>query len=218
MRWFKAPKTFFASHVMNAFNDGTKVVFDTPQAQGNSFPFFPDINDAPFDPIAGHPYLHRWVVDLASKGEAFQSVEKRTDMIGEFPRIDDRYAGRHYRHGWLLVMDPDKPFEAASARASGFRMNHIGHLDMLTGKQDAWYCGPQSIIQEPQFVPRSANAAEGDGYIMALVDNLVSNYSDLAIFDALKLAEGPLARVQLPFRLRSGLHGTWADASKLPKA
>jgi len=217
IRWFKAPKTIFASHVMNAFNDGTKICFDTPQAEGNCFPFFPDIHDAPFDPMAARPYLTRWVVDMDSKGDAFQSVEPLTSMIDEFPRIDERYAGQPYRHGWMLVMDPDKPFEGPGARASGFRMNQIGHIDLATGKSDAWYCGPQSIIQEPQFIPRSRSSAEGDGYIIALVDNVVTNYSDLAIFDALKLADGPIARAKLPFRVRSGLHGNWADESKLPR-
>jgi carotenoid cleavage dioxygenase-like enzyme len=217
MRWFKAPKTVFASHVMNAFNDGTKIYFDTPQAAGNCFPFFPDVNDAPFDAMAARPYLTRWVVDMGSKKDEFQSVDPLTTMIDEFPRIDERYTGQPYRHGWMLVMDPDKPFNGPGARASGFRMNTIGHIDLQTGKSDGWYCGPESIIQEPQFIPRSRNSAEGDGYIIALVDNVVTNYSDLAIFDALRLAEGPIASAKLPFRVRSGLHGNWADESKLSR-
>ncbi len=217
MRWFKAPKTVFASHVMNAFNDGSKIYFDIPQAEGNAFPFFPDINDAPFDPVAARPYLHRWCVDMSSNSDEFTSVEKLTDMIDEFPRIDERYATQAYRHGWMLVMDPDMAYEGPGARAAGFRMNKIGHIDMATGKQDFWYCGPQSMIQEPQFIPRSADAPEGDGYIIAVVDNCVTNYSDLVILDALHLEDGPMARIKIPFRLRSGLHGTWADASKLPR-
>ena len=217
LRWFKAPKTIFASHVMNAFQDGTKVCFDTPEAKGNCFPFFPDINDAPFDAVAARPYLTRWTVDMGSKSEGFESVKQLTTMIDEFPRIDDRYAGQPYRHGWMLVMDPEKPFDGPGARASGFRMNNIGHIDHATGKTDAWYCGSQSIIQEPQFIPRHKGAAEGDGYIIALVDNVVTNYSDLCVFDALRLPEGPIGRAKLPFRVRSGLHGTWADESKLPK-
>ena len=76
IRVFKAPKTVFASHVMNAYNEGTRIIFDIPQAEGNSFPFFPDINDAPFDPIAARPYLHRWVVDMASNSDEFESVER----------------------------------------------------------------------------------------------------------------------------------------------
>lgn len=216
MRWFKAPKTVFASHVMNAFNDGTRIYFDIPEAKGNCFPFFPDINDAPFDPSAARPYLTRWVVDFASKSDAFESVEPLTSLIDEFPRIDERYTGQAYRHGWMLVMDPQLPFEGPGARASGFRMNTLAHIDLATRRLNTWHCGPQSLIQEPQFIPRRADAPEGDGYIMALVDNVVTNYTDLVLLDALHLDCGPLARIKVPFRLRSGLHGNWCDAAKLP--
>jgi len=215
MRWFQAPKTVFASHVMNAFNDGTKIHFDTPVAQGNCFPFFPDLHGAPFDPAAAAPYLHRWTVDMASNSDTFEKVEQLTQMIDEFPRIDDRYATRAYRHGWMLVMDPAMPFEGSGGRASGFKMNRLGHIDLATGNQKSWWAGPQSIIQEPCFIPRAADAPEGDGYVIALVDNLVTNYSDLVVLDAQHVEDGPIGRAKLPFRLRSGLHGNWADASAL---
>jgi carotenoid cleavage dioxygenase len=115
----------------------------------------------------------------------------------------------------MLVMDPDKPMDFERGRASGFKMNKIGHIDHTTGKQDSWWCGAESIIQEPCFIPRKADSPEGDGYIVALVDNLITNYSDLVILDAQKMADGPIGRAKLPFRMRSGLHGNWADASKL---
>lgn len=218
IRWFKAPKNIFASHVMNAFQDGSKIYFDIPQANNNSFPFFPDIHGAPFDAEAGLPYLHRWVVDLDSTGEDFESVEKLSPMIDEFPRIDERYVSQPYRHGWMLVMDRDMPVDAGGARMSGFRMNKIGHIDHQTGRQDAWWAGPSSMIQEPCFIPRAPDAPEGDGYIVALVDDLSTNYSDLVILEATNLEDGPIARLKIPFRMRSGLHGNWADESKLTAA
>jgi carotenoid cleavage dioxygenase len=215
MRWFRAPKTVFASHVMNAYNEGTKIHFDTPVAENNAFPFFPDVHDIPFDPVAARPYLTRWTVDMTSNSDEFESVEKLTDMIGEFPRIDDRFATRKHHHGWMLVMDPSMPFEGPSGRASGFIMNRIAHIDFETGAQTSWWAGPQSIIQEPCFVPRNADAPEGDGYIIALVDNLVTNYSDLVILEAQNMGQGPIARAKLPIRIRSGLHGNWADEKLL---
>jgi carotenoid cleavage dioxygenase len=215
MRWFKAPTTVFCSHVMNAFNDGTKVYFDIPVAKNNMFPFFPDVHGAPFDPVAARSYLTRWTVDMASNSEEFESVERLTDLVGEFPRIDDRYAAHPHRHGWLLVTDPELPFEGPGGRASGLVMNKLGHINFATGAQTSWWAGPQSLIQEPCFIPRSKEAPEGDGYLVALIDNMVTNYSDLAIFDAQHIADGPIGRARLPFRLRSGLHGNWADEEKL---
>jgi len=215
MRWFRSP-TLFASHVMNAFNDGTRIHFDTPVAKNNMFPFFPDVHGAPFKPQEAMSFLTRWTIDMASKGDEFTSSEQLTTLFGEFPRIDDRYAAQPYRHGWLLVSDLQKPFEGPGGRASGLIMNTIAHVDVTTRKQSSWWAGAQSIAQETCFIPRSRGAAEGDGYLVALIDNLVTNYSDLAIFDAQRVAEGPIARAKLPFRLRPGLHGNWADRSQLP--
>lgn len=214
MKWFKSPN-LFCSHVMNAFNDGTKVYFDTPVAKNNMFPFFPDIHGKPYNREEGRSFMTRWTVDFNSKGEEFEKVEKLTDLMGEFPRIDDRYATQNHGHGWLLVMDSSLPFNGGGARASGLRINQLCHMNFRTGKQSTWFCGPDSLIQEPCFIPRSATAPEGDGYVVALIDNVMLNYSDLAIFDAQAIENGPIGRAKLPFRLRQGLHGNWADASTL---
>jgi carotenoid cleavage dioxygenase len=217
MRWFKAPN-LFASHVMNAFNDGTRIHFDTPVAKNNMFPFFPDIHGAPFNPVEAQSFLTRWTVDMSSNDDSFESQERLTDMFGEFPRIDDRYATQAHSHGWLLVSDRDKPYEGPGGRASGLVMSCIGHIDFATGRQTKWWAGPHSIIQEPCFIPRSADAPQGDGYLVALVDDVIANYSDLVILDARNIEAGPIGRAKLPFRMRSGLHGNWADASKLASA
>lgn len=214
MRWFKAPSVCFTGHVMNAFNDGSKVYFDLPIAPKNSFPFFPNVDGEPFDPMGALSYLTRWTVDLASNKDTFESVEKLTHQADEFPRIDDRYATAAYRHGWMLVFDVTKPYEGPGGAFMAVS-NSLSHIDLATGKEKTWWAGPQCGIQEPCFVPRSKHSGEGDGYVIALVDNHVTNYSDLAIFDAQRVDEGPIGRVKLPVRLRQGLHGNWADASQL---
>ena len=116
------------------------------------------------------------------------------------------------------MSDREKPFEGPGGRASGLVMNTIAHLDFGSGKQTVWWAGPQTIVQEPCFIPRSATAAEGDGYLVAVLDNMVTNYSDLALFDARRVAEGPFARAKLPFRLRPAIHGNWTDASRISGA
>jgi len=217
MRFFKAPNQF-CSHVMNAFNDGSKIYFDTPVAKNNMFPFFPDWHGAPFKREEAASFMTRWCVDFNSKGDQFESVEKLTDMIGEFPRIDDRYATQPHKYGWLLVTDRSLPFNGPGARASGLLINKLGFMDFTNGRQSHWFCGPDSLIQEPCFVPRTPDAPEGDGYIVALIDNIVLNYSELAIFDAMKIEDGPIGRAKLPFRLRQGLHGNWSDIRALNRA
>jgi carotenoid cleavage dioxygenase-like enzyme len=68
-------------------------------------------------------------------------------------------------------------------------------------------------VQEPQFVPRGADAAEGDGYLLLVINRLDRMHSELVILDSLDLRAGPLACLRMPMRLRAGLHGTWVDAA-----
>ncbi|WP_321396957.1 carotenoid oxygenase family protein [Emcibacter sp.] len=217
VRWFKGPN-LFASHVMNAYQEGAKIHFDTPEAKNNMFPFFPDIHGAPFNPLEAASYLTRWTVDMASNSEEFESRTRLTDMMGEFPRIDDRMTGLKYRYGWLLVIDTEKPVELKGGSAGGYVMNTLGLIDHETGKEQKWWCGPTSSLQEPCFVPRSKDAPEGDGWIVQVCNRLEEHRSDLLIFDALDIEKGPVATAKIPVRLRFGLHGNWADAEAIGDA
>lgn len=213
IRWFKGGNCFTA-HVMNAFQDGSKIHIDLPVAANNMMPFFPDINDKPFDPVAGATYLTRWTVDMNQNEEEYQSV-RLSEMIGEFPRFDDRLAGKPYRYGWMVVIDPSQPVEIKGGSAGGWVMNTLGMVDLKTGAEQKWWCGPVSSIQEPCFVPRSPDAAEGDGWIVMVCNRLEERGSDLLIFEATNIAKGPIATINIPVRLRFGLHGNWADAGSI---
>ena len=214
IRWFKRDNCF-ASHVMNAFQEGSKVHFDTPEARNNAFPFFPDVHGAPFDGPASAACLTRWTVDMASNSDAFESTKRLTNMVGEFPRMDDRFAGLPYRYGWLLVMDMAQPVELKGGSASGLIMNTLGFVDHETGNEQKWWCGPTSSLQEPCFIPRSKNAAEGDGWIVMICNRLEDHVSDLLLFDAVEIFKGPIATIHIPIRIRFGLHGNWADAADI---
>ncbi|RIV89598.1 lignostilbene alpha-beta-dioxygenase [Aurantiacibacter xanthus] len=214
MRWFKHEAGLCSCHVMNAFAEGTRVHLDTPASKIGSLPFFPDKDGAPFDPELAMTELVRITVDLASNEDVVESVTPLGKAPGEFPRIDDRMAGKDYTHGWMITYDLAKPYNGPPGPFAGV-INTLTHFNTRTGEEESWWCGPDGSLQEPCFVPRSADSAEGDGWLVALVDDHVRNYSDLCVFDACDVAKGPIARAKLPLRLRQGLHGNWADASKL---
>jgi carotenoid cleavage dioxygenase len=214
IRWFSAPNCF-ASHVMNAFNEGTKVHFDTPMAEGNMFPFFPDIEGAAFEPKKAASRVTRWTVDMLGNSDDIE-MNRLTELVGEFPRIDDRFAGKKYRHGFLLVQDNEKPVDLPGGRsASGMMMNTLAHIDHETGETDTYWVGPVSSLQEPAFIPRPGSTEEGDGYLVVIENRLAEMGSRLLLFDARKVSAGPIATMQIPFRIRQGLHGNWAPAEMI---
>lgn len=203
---FTAPNCF-ASHVMNAFNEGTKIHFDTPEAKNNMFPFFPDWHGAPYKPEEAQSHLTRWTVDMDSNSGEFEKRERLSEFVGEFPRIDDRYAMEPYRHGWMLGMGM-----GPGSRAS------LGHVDVSTGRVRSWQAGENRALQEPCFLPKSKDAPEGEGYIVQVQQHIDDGKSDLLLYDAQRVDEGPMATIHVPLRMRFGLHGNWVPGAELDTA
>ncbi len=206
IKTFTCPN-LFASHVMNAFNEGSKIYFDTPEAKNNMFPFFPDIHGAPYKPHEAASHLTRWTIDMDSNSGEFESRSRLCEFVGEFPRMDERYNTRPYSHGWMLGMG-----EGPGSRAS------LGHVNAATGQYKVWQAAPGRMLQEPCFIPRSKTAAEGEGYVVQIQPHLDDGQSDLLLFDAQHVDEGPMATIHIPFRMRFGLHGNWVGGEELAKA
>nr|WP_279628700.1 carotenoid oxygenase family protein [Caballeronia pedi] len=63
---------------------------------------------------------------------------------------------------------------------------------------------------EPVFVPRPAEAPEGDGWILAIVYAQEAR-SDLLMLNATNFSVGPIATAVMPHRLPKDVHGNWID-------
>ena len=90
--------------------------------------------------------------------------------------------------------------------------NCVGHIDHQTDDVDRYSFG-QGATSEAIFVPKSEGAAEGEGYLLSVVTSFETKNSSLYIFDALKLADGPLAIAHLSHRVPVGFHGAWRPGS-----
>jgi carotenoid cleavage dioxygenase-like enzyme len=199
IRWFRGPAAS-AGHMMNAFRDGSKVHLDLCLYEGNCFPFFPTPQGEHTSPVP--PFLTRLSFDLERNDDAFDK-RRLVDAPCEMPRTDDRYQGRPYRYGYMICYRSN---DGSSA---------TGRLDFETGKLDVWSPGPGDSVQECQFVPRTPDAPEGDGWLLLPVSRVSKNRSDLVILDAADIAAGPVATLRLPVKVRASFHGTWVPEATL---
>ena len=120
LRWFEAPMGY-VFHPMNAWEEGTKIhceVFEYPHA-----PLFPavDGSELPRAPAV----LVRWTIDTAGD-TAVVTRTQLDDLPGEFPRLDERFAGLAYRHGFFAGYQRHDEI-------AGF--DCLAHIDLKTGKQ-----------------------------------------------------------------------------------
>jgi hypothetical protein len=79
-----------------------------------------------------------------------------------------------------------------------------------------WAGGADQVVQEPIFVPRPGSKAEDDGWVLAMVFDAGAMRSWLAVFDAQRVPEGPVARIKLTHHVPLGLHGSFTHEQLLP--
>ena len=62
------------------------------------------------------------------------------------------------------------------------------------------------------FTPRPGGTAEGDGWLVATSLNLKARATELHVFDARRLADGPVASWRADVPLPVGFHGLFVPA------
>jgi carotenoid cleavage dioxygenase len=90
----------------------------------------------------------------------------------------------------------------------------VAQLDLASGRTPLFAAPEGDSLGEPVFAPRSAESAEGEGFLLTVQYIRDENRSDLLILDASDLENGPVARVHLSHRVPAGFHGSWVPASK----
>ncbi|WAT17539.1 carotenoid oxygenase family protein [Aurantiacibacter sp. MUD11] len=196
MRWFDIPGLVMG-HVMNAYSEGDKVIIDTPCSPGNCFSFFADKNGRFPTMPETITQITRITFDLSKPDAEAVTLEPVEGALGDMPKIDDRYAMSKYSIGYFALRD--------------FPQMGVGQILWDTGELRVHEL-QGAAAQEPVFVPKSADAPEGDGYILTVVDRFVEKRTDLLILDGNDVSRPPIATIKLPFAMPMAFHGCWVPA------
>jgi carotenoid cleavage dioxygenase-like enzyme len=92
-------------------------------------------------------------------------------------------------------------------------LSGVVHVDGKGSRLGQYLLPAGDTISEPVFVARGDDAADGDGWLLAVVWRASENRSDLAVFNATDVEAGPVALVQLGHRVPDGFHGNWVAAA-----
>jgi carotenoid cleavage dioxygenase-like enzyme len=194
-RWFAAP-TGMAWHVLNAFNDGAQITLDLCVQEAA---MFPSADGAPPDELGATQRLARWTWDWTRPTPV--AARLLDDLRCEYPRIDERRTGLRHRYAYVTCLGgpgSGDPFHRGLAR-----------FDLMTGERQVFSAGERCAVGEPVFVPAHSGAPEGEGFLLSCVFDELSGHSCLAIFDAERVADGPVARARLQHRVPMGFHAAW---------
>lgn len=201
LRWFQS-EACHVFHVMNAWEDGDALVAYVMQSE--RAPGFPDAEGQPGNPEAMAARLCRWTFDLAATDTGFRR-EYLDDLVAEFPRIDERYAGRRNRYGFYTCHATSRVRDDSES----VLYDSVARFDFNTGERRMYTVPNGDVVSEPVFVPRVSEAEEGDGWLLTVAWRGQEKRSDLLVLDATDLAAGPIAIARLPHRVPFGFHGNW---------
>lgn len=181
----------YVYHPMNAYDlpDG-RIVLDVVRHPSM---FRTDLRG----PNEGRPTLDRWTIDPAA-GTVHEA--RLSDHPLELPRVDERLVGRHARYGYAATFA-----DATGDVAFGPLMRY----DVRDDTSVLHDYGPGRASMEAVFVPRSADAAEDDGWVMSVVYDAADDKSQLVLLNGQDFAGEPACTIQLPNRVPYGFHGNW---------
>src|SRR5580698_9939230 len=119
VRWIEVDPVY-AFHPANAYEDGGYLHVDMMEYP--SAPLFPNPDGSRRSPVKAR--LVHWSIDLNDAARVVRTPV--SDLAGEFPRFDERFAGLPYRHCWQA---------ANVAMDEALLFDSLAHLDLKTGKQ-----------------------------------------------------------------------------------
>jgi carotenoid cleavage dioxygenase len=195
---------------MNAFTEGDLVHLDFGLAQVVPFPFIQKASGITVDPSKARSKYVRWTFDLSKPGDGF--TEKELGPPGDMPRIADKDQGRDYTIGYYQRFDPNLgPPNIVGPVGAGF--NTISRMNVKTGEIRNLPMKPNATVQEHVHIPSLKRGHEG--YLAFVVDLHDVQESEVWIIEAGNIEAGPIARIEMPLRLRCQVHGAWVAAGEV---
>jgi all-trans-8'-apo-beta-carotenal 15,15'-oxygenase len=187
-------EAFYQWHFTNAFTRGKQLVVD--YVRYPDFASFYEIGrfskGGGYDSL-GNSQAHRAVIDLDARTLRSEPVLARAC---EFPTVAPGREGREHTISYLALDE----------------LGGIGKLDAATGTLTEHLVHDTQRVTEPLFVPRPNATAEDDGWLLALSHDGPSNRAFLAVYDAARIPDGPIARAWFDHQVPITFHGTYAPA------
>jgi all-trans-8'-apo-beta-carotenal 15,15'-oxygenase len=197
VRRFRAG-AFLLEHVVNAFEDGGKLVVDCTyydHADGLE-KFIGGLTSGRVDaPLRSE--IRRLTIDPERDNLESETVLSRAV---ELPRVSPHVEARRHRHTYCV---------AFAARGGGAPFERLLKHDLETGRIDEYDPGDERYAGEGVFVARPDATAEDDGWLLTMVYDAGTDRSCLEVLDARCIGDGPVASCHFDHPIPFGFHGAW---------
>ena len=195
----------FMWHSVNAFEEGGEIVadfvgYENPDHFVGRDPVVSAVMAGRKGEYSFPGELRRYRIDPTGKAIRQECLDRGSY---EWPRVNDLHRCHRYRFGYLV-----------KCRDGEFFWSIVTRIDMRSGRAENYDFGAGVYCTEPVFVPipgfrYDPDADREPGWLLTEVYDSHIKKSHLAVFRADRLADGPLARIQLGHHVPFSYHGFW---------
>jgi len=197
-RWFETDPSF-VFHFGNAWEEGGRIRIDASQYPDASIMYnqMAKVMRGQWSPVK--PEAKTITLDL-KEGSA---KEESQGLNREFPVIDPRRSGQ--RHNFVLSV-------AMTDRSKGVHplSNAVARQDVETGKTQVFEFPETVTPEEHLFVPKRNSTRATKGWAVGTPLDFGRAETQINVFDAEHIDDGPVATARFPYSLPLGFHGKWA--------
>lgn len=187
-------------HLGNAFDDGMTTRLDACLTEEG------DVMQSVSAPMRGEIRLgnesRSFAAQIKLDYRSKQGSVTRLFGASEFPRVMPQVVAK--RHRKLALLSSSKPGDV--------NFDTVAIVDTDSGNADQYQFGSDWQVEEHILMPRKNARSETDGYLLGVAQHLTTKQTVLAVFDAAKVAAGPLALAHLAYRAPICFHGNFSAA------
>jgi all-trans-8'-apo-beta-carotenal 15,15'-oxygenase len=193
-QWFELPAGF-VFHIGNAWEDKDGVIRLDCMRADDAWHATTGLKEIMRGNFMTKEFAQLTLIEIDLK--ARRARQQVLPHSAEFPRIDPRHTGR--RHQQLF---------AALRLSPGSRPGYdaVMRHDIGRGGTDHYRYGPDVMVEEHLFVPRPGTTREADGWLVGTALDLARGRTLFSVFEAQRLADGPVAQAEMPRLMPFGLH------------
>jgi carotenoid cleavage dioxygenase-like enzyme len=193
----------YCLHMVNAFERDGRLVVDVVDYDKPLYPEYQVIPNLFSDTFRGRPM--RMTIDLEHQ-RVVERLEIGYANSPDFPAHDPELTGLPYDHFWMLGI-------SRSGEAGRKFFDQIVRIDWPTRSFEVFQAPPLHYFGgEPLFVPDRGR--EGAGAVICQLFDAEHNRSSFVVFDAFRLAAGPLATLHAPSPVPLLFHSSYAASAR----
>ncbi|SDJ41069.1 carotenoid cleavage dioxygenase [Frankineae bacterium MT45] len=204
-RWFEANPAYIY-HVVNSWEEGSEIVMVACRV---TKPTAVTDHGHPLAQLLAYmrpeAQLHEYRFNLATGATSERPLD---DVNTEFPAIHQGMTGRRARWSYNMRLKVDQTllFDA------------LMKYDVLTGSNEIHEFGAGNYGSEVVFIPRAGATGEDDGYLAMYCYRSDTGRSEVWIYSAQRVSDGPICVLGLPVRVPLGFHATWVSGDRMRSA